>query len=458
METSLQKTYKYKTFNFDSYEFNKDTLKLELNYSLDNEIKFTETLQFEHKIDFKHINEGNLNTILKNVHLAFGVSYYKTYCPKNISLPFYKLTENEANFWSAFYKNSLGEFCFKNELDPSIIATFPFNNDYTLKAFNVELKKRYLLPIGGGKDSILSANILKHLGKDTTAFVLKPHKLIDAGIELLGLDAIRINRVLCPNIFELNKQGALNGHVPITGFISFLLILSAYLYDFSDVVLSLENSASEEQAYIGDFKVNHQYSKSIIFEEAFIKHLKENISKDFNYYSLLRPFNELLIAKLFASDALDCKKHFTSFSSCNKNFTIGNPLKERWCANCPKCAFVYLLFAPFLSDDDLNLIFEDNFLAKTALKETYLELLGLREHRPFECVGSLDETIVSFYLLYKQKRFLDTEPLKEFIKNIISTKTISELEALSKRVMSIQKEHFITDDKIIKFLKKLSLR
>lgn len=451
----LNLTNKYNVFNFDKFIFNKDTQELELYYSLDDKIYFKEILTFEDKINFSKINDDYLNIILKNMHLAFGISYYKTYCPKNCDLPFYTLTKSETSFWNEFYKNGLGEFCFRNNIDPNQIIKFPYDETKSPTSFNVNLTSRSLLPIGGGKDSILSANILKKLGKSITTCVMNTQPLIEECITIFELPSIHIRRTLSPNIFELNKLDALNGHVPITGCISFLLVLLSYLYDFSDIVLSLENSASEEQAYIGDFKVNHQYSKSIDFENLFINHLKENISPSFNYYSILRPLNELLITKLFTSNKLDCKKHYESFSSCNKNFRIGNALKERWCGICPKCAFVYLLFAPFLNDTELNTIFDGNFLEKDELTNTYLELLGLKEHRPFECVGSLEETIASFYLLYKQERFLRTTPIEEFIKNIVNKKSEDELKALTQNVLTIKENHFIKDNDIIKFLREL---
>ncbi len=452
----MEKEYNsLKTFYFKEYILDKDSSSLNLFYSIDNKINFKEVLKFTTPIDFSTFDEKILNTILKNIHLAFGISYYKTFCPKNIVIETESLTKNESIFWNSFYTNGLGEFFFKNNISPLGLINFPFEEKKSSKNYSINLEKKFLLPIGGGKDSILSANILKNLNLNITAFSLNTHPLIDKGVEILGLNKILVTRTLSENIFTLNEKGALNGHVPITGCISFLLILTAYLYNYSDIVLSLEHSASEEQAYIGDFKVNHQYSKSLDFEKIFINHISENISSDFNFYSILRPFNELKIASLFANSKIDCRKHFESFSSCNKNFKIHDPLKTRWCADCPKCAFVFLLFAPFLDDKTLISIFGKNFLALDNLNKVYLELLGLTENRPFECVGSLEETIVAFYLLYKQKRFLTTSPMIEFKNKILKTTPVEKLETLTKKVLSFQDSHCIKDEKIISLLRSL---
>ena len=212
----LNLTNKYKVFNFDKFIFNKDTQELELYYSLDDKIYFKEILTFEDKINFSKINADYLNIILKNMHLAFGISYYKTYCPKNCALPFYTLTKSETSFWNEFYKNGLGEFCFRNNIDPNQIIKFPYDETKSPTSFNVNLTSRSLLPIGGGKDSILSANILKKLGKSITTCVMNTQPLIEECITIFELPSIHIRRTLSPNIFELNKLDALNGHVPIT--------------------------------------------------------------------------------------------------------------------------------------------------------------------------------------------------------------------------------------------------
>jgi len=67
-------------------------------------------------------------------------------------------------------------------------------------------------------------------------------------------------------------------------------------------------------------KINHQYSKSLEFEKLIQNFILENIV-DITYFSLLRPFTELKISKLFSEH---CSKVFHKFASCNKNFKLFN--------------------------------------------------------------------------------------------------------------------------------------
>src|SRR5690348_6300743 len=52
---------------------------------------------------------------LRALHLALGVSYYKTFLQPVILHP-YAMDEAEAFFWNKAWRNGLGEFLYKNQL------------------------------------------------------------------------------------------------------------------------------------------------------------------------------------------------------------------------------------------------------------------------------------------------------------------------------------------------------
>jgi hypothetical protein len=135
----------------------------------------------------------------------------------------------------------------------------------------------------------------------------------------VNLPRIIQTRQLDPKLFQLNQTGErYNGHVPITGILSFISVLTAYLYNFNEIVLSNENSANVGNMTLDGIEINHQRSKSEEFEQLFQSYIHTNISKNLKYYSLLRPRNELRIVQEF------CKypQYFHSFSSCNRNFHL----------------------------------------------------------------------------------------------------------------------------------------
>ena len=71
---------------------------------------------------------------------------------------------------------------------------------------------------------------------------------------------------------------------------------------------------------------------------------------------------------------------------------LGSKEKEwKWCCNCAKCLFVYTILSPFIDEEELVDIFGENLFEKIELLETFLELAGETNIKPFECVGTFEE-------------------------------------------------------------------
>jgi uncharacterized protein with ParB-like and HNH nuclease domain len=115
------------------------------------------------------------------------------------------------------------------------------------------------------------------------------------------------------------------------------------------------------------------------------------------YFSLLRDMYEIEIAKLFSQ----AKRYFPVFSSCNNNFKVIEQNKtttDRWCLHCPKCAFVFSVLYPFITKNEVLMIFGRDIYNDESLLSLFQELLGYSGHKPFECVGTNEEVIFSMYL------------------------------------------------------------
>ncbi|MDD3646197.1 MAG: hypothetical protein PHH06_02185 [Candidatus Gracilibacteria bacterium] len=412
----------FTTFYFERYSFDDKTLEAKFCYSFDKDEFFEETISFKSD-DFKVRDDLDLEIIdnlLFHLHIALGISYYKLYPTKDLVIETGFLNDEQISFWKKFYTNGLGEFFIKNDMDPNGLLGFisphpnplPLgegveginNNPYVATSLPlgeiegglIEGGRKSLLMWGGGKDSIVSSILLEEKGENFTPYVFgKIDRIKENTLQVLGKKAMLVKRKLSENLFKLNEAGYYNGHVPITGIIAFVSLVSAYLYNYKDIVLSNEKSADEENTIWKGLKINHQYSKGGEFERDFRDYVKKNISSDINYYSLLRDKYELEIAEIFAKKA---SKYFSSFSSCNRNFKItGATQNTNWCCSCEKCAFVYLILSPFLEDKKLIEIFGENLLDKVSLLETYKGLMGLSKYKPFECVGTYKESLESAY-------------------------------------------------------------
>lgn len=412
-------------FHFHDCRFDAATGIASLDYRFDSGSVFTETVSFP-GAPFT-LDETRLQAVqaaLKTLHLIAGVSYYKAAVPKTLVIDSYGIDTDTAELMTRIYENGLGEFAYRNGMSLRGKIHFPSNETAVQQASIVGLQRHALVAIGGGKDSLVSIESLRRLGIAQTVTWIGSAPLIRSCAEHTGLPLLNISRQLAPELFAMNKQGALNGHIPVTAVNSAILTLAALLVGADQVVFSNERSASYGSLIEGTGEVNHQWSKGWQFEKDFHNHVKTRIAKDLNYYSLLRPFSELAVARQFAkSDFYDAH-----FSSCNRNFHIlGERPTERWCGVCPKCHFVFLALAPFMPKPRLMGIFGRNLLDESDQIPGYDALLEYQDHKPFECVGEGRESRAAMAALAHSPSWREDTIVKRFAEEILPQLEVSEL-------------------------------
>jgi hypothetical protein len=327
------------------------------------------------------------------LHWIAGVSYYKAAAPKQLVFEGDQPSRAARDLLIHVYRKGLGEFAYRNHLDLDSRLNFPVPGPAPAAAEPLGLGDHALVAIGGGKDSLVTIETLRAAGVAQTVAFIGSSQLIRACAERTGLPSLKIERQLAAELFEFNRQGAYNGHIPVTAINSAVLALAAVLGGSNQVVFSNERSASYGSTIAGTGEVNHQWSKGWDFEREFAALLRAEVAADLHYYSLLRPFSELAIARQFAKiDGYD--RHF---SSCNRNFhLLGERPAERWCGVCPKCHFVFLALAPFMPKPRLVGIFGRNLLDEPQLAGGFDALIEYRDHKPFECVGEAIESRAAF--------------------------------------------------------------
>jgi hypothetical protein len=271
------------------------------------------------------------------------------------------------------------------------------------------------VPIGGGKDSLVSVEILKAADVDATAVWVGNSPLIAACAERTGLPKLNIRRELSPLLFEYNKAGAYNGHIPVTAINSAILAVAAVVYGHDAIAFSNERSASSATLEYDGQAVNHQWSKGWEFERLFGELLHARVAPDLDYYSLLRPLSELAVAERFARSS----RYDDVFSSCNRNFRILGPKPaDRWCGQCPKCHFVFLALAPFMPKPRLLAIFGRNLLDDESLAPAFDALMEYRDHKPFECVGEGSESRAAMAALGARAEWREDALVARFVEEI----------------------------------------
>ena len=440
---------KYKTFAYERYEksIEEDQLVVKFYFEIKGLEKFVSKWKFPLKLtlhdgaeDVKILKRKSREELLDDVILdrmifSLGmvetISYYKITCPKTVEIECGKLSKWQQEWWRKLYRNGLGEFLYINGIEyiePEELVNFSITDkksgasyqnmsgadperqsDMNSPLHDSSTYEGALVPIGGGKDSCVSLEILK--GEPIITYTINGNETTRNVIECCDYKAgdYVAKRILDKKILEMNEKGYMNGHIPFSAVVAFSAVIAAYITGRKNITLSNENSANEST--VKDSFVNHQYSKSFEFERDFGEYFTALTDSDIHYYSLLRPLTELQIGSLFAK----AKKYHKVFRSCNRGSKQGI-----WCCNCPKCLFVYIILSPFIPEEELIGIFGEKLLDKESLDLDFRELCGIEENKPFECVGTRREVLACLKnYIDKGGRSLLTDRYKETLKKII---------------------------------------
>ena len=388
----------------------------ELGYAFDDGEELVERIRFPQAPAVPAERRAAFEAALKLLHLIAGVSYYKAGVPPKIELADGPLDDGTADLLQALYLHGLAEFAYRNKLDLRDRVVFPRGGTGQPAAQVLGLHKRTLVPIGGGKDSLVAVEAIKSIGGEATAVWVGNSPLIAACAERTGLPMLNIQRELAAGLFELNRHGAWNGHIPVTAVNSAILAVAAIIYGYDSIAFANERSASAATLEYDGQQVNHQWSKGYAFEQLLGNWLHTHVAADLDYCSLLRPYSELAITRAFAR----LTPYFDTFSSCNRNFKLLGPKPaDRWCGHCPKCHFVFLALAPFLPKPRLLSIFGRNLLDDETQAAGFDALLEYQDHKPFECVGEGAEARAAMYALSQRPEWAEDALVARFRSEIL---------------------------------------
>ena len=378
---------KYPTFIFEDIDIQviRGHIKITFQFNLDNKITFKPSVEFPERgfYDLGSVDQQVLKNMAFHIGMVELISYWKATCSPLIIVKPFHLTGEQISWWKKLFYSGLGEFFYMNglALDEHDFVEFESGiPDLPVKA-HLTSDESYIVPIGGGKDSVVTLELLKNT--KIVPLILNPREASLGTAKKAGFtrdQIIEVRRKIDPNLLELNSKGFLNGHTPFSALVAFVSLIGAALCGSRNIALSNESSANE--ATIPGTDINHQYSKSIEFEEDFRGYVSKYITDDLNWFSLLRPLNELQIAQIFSKHP----KYFNTFKSCNAGSKT-----DIWCQKCPKCLFTYIILSPFIDEETLRKIFGANLLDDQSLLEIFNQLTGISDIKPFECVGTVEE-------------------------------------------------------------------
>jgi len=374
---------------FSGRTFDPSTGVATFSYSLSDELRFTETVTFT--MPSSSYDASVFDRVLDLLYVAISTSYYKIAAPRKVVLDPLKLADKALPWVTALFREGLGEFAYQNDL-PHVLDLDLVPGSFPPAPSVASVGDRPLVPVGGGKDSIVTVEALK--SRSPVLFAVNPNAIITSVMAVSDLPILTAKRVLDPQIRELNAAGGLNGHIPVTAINSLIAVATALLHGLGPVVMSNESSASVPNLTWRGHDINHQWSKGLPAETLLREALGAHAGLPEAYFSLLRGMSELHIARSYASH----DQYDAVVTSCNAAFKQRDAT-ARWCGHCPKCRFVFLALAPFTGKARLLDIFGADLFEDPTQLPGYRELMGLTAHKPFECVGEIEESLVALRLL-----------------------------------------------------------
>lgn len=382
MEKYLKLREKYSEFLYKGYDIEKNGEETKVTYHFE----IPGLSEFDPYWIFPGNVEKTDDFLLDNMVFSLGmvelISYWKIACPPKVRVLCGGLDSDGGEWWKKLYFNGLGEFFYVNSINADFesFMELTFEGAEKSRGDGTGPESGVLIPVGGGKDSAVTIELLSQYAGKRMAYVINSRGATEATVEAAGLDAYRVKRTLDKRMLELNAQGFLNGHTPFSALVAFSSLISARISGLRYVALSNESSANEST--VSGSYVNHQYSKSFEFENDFVQYEKKYIGSGVRYFSFLRPLSEYQIAGLFSK--------FTAYHDIFRSCNAGSKT-DSWCGRCPKCLFVFLIMSPHISHERLAEIFGRDMTDDAEMLEDFKKLTGLLPEKPFECVGSRSE-------------------------------------------------------------------
>jgi UDP-N-acetyl-alpha-D-muramoyl-L-alanyl-L-glutamate epimerase len=329
------------------------------------------------------VHRGVMDNLVFHLGLAELPSYWKATCSPRVEIRAGDLTAEQAAFWTWILTEGMGEFHYVNRTsfaDPGFVSVVGGSGRPHAVSTD-RLEDGHVIPVGGGKDSLVTLDLLGRRTDAITTIAINPPPSTEAAIGIADVAArVVVDRRIDPRLLELNEAGFLNGHTPFGAVVGFTSALAAVLLGRRYIALSNESSSDHATLVYRGRVINHQLGKSSAFEAALHRYLRAHVASELHYFSVLRPFNELQIAQRFA----ELTAFHPAFRSCNRGRKT-----DTWCGRCPKCLSTFIVLAPFVARPALVRIFGNDLLLDPACKAILPSLLTEDgAERPFECVAT----------------------------------------------------------------------
>jgi hypothetical protein len=219
-----------RAFRFTHCSFDAAAGEARLGYAFDDMPEMVEVIRFPGApFVLDGARADAVQRALRLLHLVAGVSYYKAAVPPEIRIEGAPIDAATAGLLEVLYENGLGEFAYRNGLDlhgrihfrtPRVMQAPPRRPDCARTRWSPSAAARTRW--SASRPCARRRRADRQLGRQRAADpqLRRAHRAADA----------QRHAPAAPGLFELNKRGALNGHIPVTAVNSAILALAALLW------------------------------------------------------------------------------------------------------------------------------------------------------------------------------------------------------------------------------------
>ena len=188
----------YPRFIYKGYDIEEDSCELRITYRFEIEglSSFAPTWRFPKRNGDTAVwaQDGLIRDMVFSLGMVELISYWKIACPPQAMVEAGVLNQDQVSWWKDLYYNGLGELFYVNQIteaDPDTFMDIVSNvqEEASLKSAQVhgELprdfreqarshrRKGVLVPIGGGKDSAVTLELLRSAGEPLYGYIINPH-------------------------------------------------------------------------------------------------------------------------------------------------------------------------------------------------------------------------------------------------------------------------------------------
>lgn len=208
---------RYSALRFTGYDSDTATGTVAFRYTLVpvggevQPVEFVETVTFELPADAASADWDAAGPVLPLLGAVLGLSYYKTAAPPVYELDVDGLTTEAHHFISDALRHGLAEFAYRAGLSGLLETAIPALRPRAVAAsprqLDSELLATPLVPIGGGKDSVVTVESLRAAGLTITQFSVNPNAIMRAVAAVSGDRFIAARRTIDPLLLQLNSCG-----------------------------------------------------------------------------------------------------------------------------------------------------------------------------------------------------------------------------------------------------------